>query len=158
MKKLILILLITSFCYSQDRVSFGVFQDAKLLLGQDKKYGNDKPTLDGVFYFELEGKQLNDYYFSVQNFYQIAELSGGTLQRYGVNGMWNFNQFNKTTASIGLGVSCLNRFGYSLGSYQFVSELSYKIYKKIKISLRYEYVRRSDIELFRSNGSLGIKI
>lgn len=160
MKKLIFILLITTSCFSQDKISFAIFQDAKLLLGKDVEHGNDKPTLDAIVYMELEGEQFSDYYYSMQLFYQDADLSGGRLRRYGVNSMWNFNDIflPRTTASAGLGISCIKRFGESLGSYQFASELSYKIYKKIKISLRYEYVRRSDIELFRSNGSFGIKI
>ena len=162
MKKLTLLLLLcTFFVNSQERITIGLFQDAKLLVSDDN-HGNIAPTTDITVYVSLEGQQFENYYFSMQPFYEQADLLGGHFKRYGVNSVWNLNNLvlNKLEIGLGTGIGLINRPGISVASYQFVGEISYPITKWLKLASRYEYVRRSDLDSpeFRHNVSAGIKI
>ncbi|WP_242205368.1 hypothetical protein [Aestuariivivens insulae] len=172
MKKYILtILLVTGLtCLAQSHISFSVFHDAKLLITGDDK-GNDALTTDLIFNMDWEGKPFETYYFSIKTQFEYANLKGGKLYRYSVNGMWNFNRLiiPKLVAGIGLGVGVIHRSGYvntdGLLSYSLTNELSYPIFKSVAISCKYEVVKRTDLKEiygeklpYRPNFSIGIKI
>jgi hypothetical protein len=114
MKKYALILLmflLTFLATSQEGISISILQDVKLGLGMDKEHGNDTPTTDLIFNVNLEGMQLEYYYFAMQVQYEHANLSGGYLRRYSVHGIWNFNQLivPKLTVSPAIGVGAIHR-------------------------------------------------
>ena len=168
MKKLLLIVLslISLNLYSQSTsdgyswtngMSFGIYQDGKLAILKDN-YGNTPFTTDLIFTVNLEGKQFSTYYFSIQPFYEHANLSGGYLRRYGVNALWNFNRLviDKLELNIGGGIGMLHRPTGGTYSYGFIGEVRYPILKRLKAGARYELVRRGDVEIFRSNLSFGL--
>jgi hypothetical protein len=150
-------------CTAQDHVSVSVFQDAKLLIIGDDK-GNNAGTANLLISFNLEGKQFEYYYFSMQPFYEYADLNGGYFHRYGVNAAWTLNKLvvPKLEASIGVGIGAIHRTGLGLASYQFIGQLNYPITPWLFASARYEIVRRSDLvylwdtkQPFKPNFSIG---
>ena len=161
MKKLLLLLFIAvQTFYAQDKISFGVFQDARLLISDDD-YGNTAPTLDLIFNMDWEGKQFTYYYFSIKSQYEQANLQGTTFRRYTINTMWNLNRLfiPKLEAHLGVGIGMIHRKPLSAFTYSATSELTYPLFKRIRIALKYEYVRRNDLETpqFKHNGAVGIQ-
>lgn len=145
---------------SQDKISFSVLQDVKLGLGMDKEHGNFGYTPDIIINANLEGKQFEWYYFSMQVQYEHAELSSGYFKRYSVHGMWNFNQLiiPKLEIGVGVGLGIINRkTAEGLGSYSGTIDVSYPITKKLSVIIKNEYVRRPLINSFRYNLSGGLK-
>jgi hypothetical protein len=151
-------------CNAQEHVSVSVFQDSKLLLLGDEK-GNNAGTANILVSLNLEGKQFEYYYFSMQPFYEYADLNGGYFHRYGVNSVWTMNKLfiDSLEASLGAGIGMIHRTGLGLYSYQFIAQLSYPITPWLFASTRYEIVRRSDLvylwdtkEPFKPNFSVGV--
>jgi hypothetical protein len=147
---------------AQERLSFSVLQDVKLGLGLDKKHLNDKPTLDLIANFTMEGKQFEWYYFSIQMQYEHAFLYSGYFSRYSINGIWNFNRLfiDKLEIGAGIGLGMINRHqNEGNGSYSGTIEISYPITKRLFIVNKNEWVRRTDLQTPKLgyNSSLGIK-
>lgn len=141
-------LLTSIIANSQEQLTFGIYQDVKLGLGMDKEHGNDKPTFDMIFNVNMEGNQFEYYYFSVQAQYEHADLYGGKFDRYGVNLMWNFNKLiiDDLTASFGFGGHVISRpWIDGMLSYSILNELSYEINDFLDVSLKNEFVKRSDL-------------
>jgi len=161
MKKLLLILLFTTIATAQEKISLGVYQDAKLTFYRDN-HGNEPFTADIVITANLEGKQFKHYYFSLQPFYEYADLHGGKLHRYGINTNWNLNQLiiTNTTITAGIGLGLIHRFSMGFPSYQANLELKHKIAQWLELAIRTELVRRSELEdpQFKPNLSYGIII
>lgn len=72
-------MLFVSIAQAQEQVSFGLYQDIKLATSKDN-HGNTPFTTDIIITSNWEGKQFKDYYFSIQPFYQFADLNGGKFQ------------------------------------------------------------------------------
>lgn len=147
---------------AQDRISISTLHDIKLGLGLDKKHNNGKSVLNGIIAVNLEGKQKEWYYFSVQPFYEYANLQESNYHRYGVNAQWNFNRLiiDNLTVSPAFGFGMINRKGNEgNGSYQFLVDLSYPILKDLEIISRNEWVYRSDLKTPKTgyNLSIGLK-
>ena len=146
---IVFMFLLTWASTAQEGISFSVLQDVKLGLGLDKEHNNDKPTLDIIALMNWEGKQQTHYYFAIQTLFEHAQLSSGDLTRYGVNGVWNFNQLivENLTVSPSLGIGVLRRpnsgglLTYSLGC-----ETSLKVLKNVSIVLRNEWFKRPDLK------------
>lgn len=147
--KLLTIMLLTSIiANSQEQITFGIYQDVKLVLGMDKEHLNDKPTFDMVFNLNLEGNQFEYYYFSIQAQYEHSDLYGGKLDRYGVNLMWNFNKLiiDDLTASFGFGGHVISRpWIDGMATYSLLNELSYEIFDFLDLSIKNEWVKRNDL-------------
>ena len=118
-------------------------------------HGNTPFTPDLIITSNWEGKQFQYYYFSLQPFYQYANLQSETFQRYGFNLNWNFNKLiiDKTTLTIGTGLAVIHR-PYPTISYQFNTELSYKLLEWLDVSLRNELIKRTDLP----NNKLGYNL
>ena len=142
---------------AQEKISIGIYNDVKLGLGLDKEHLNPNPTLDLIINVNLEGKQLNGYYFSLQPFYEQANLHSGYFKRYGFNTTWTFNSYYRFETSITTGLGMILRHGIQLPSYQIGSEVSYELFSRFKIALKYEFIRRGDIQAFRHNVYGGFK-
>ena len=165
--QIIILLLCSAICFSQQKLSLSVYQDTKLLITGDNK-GNDPLTPDLIFNMDWEGKQQTWYYFSIKTQYEFANLVGGKFYRYTVNGICNFNKLivPKMEFGIGLGFGALHRPNTDgLGTYSLTTELNYPLTKNIKASVKYEIVRRSDlVELyhepqpFKPNLAIGFRI
>ena len=82
MKGIIFITLffISSINYSQEKMSLGVFQDARLMFLGDER-GNSPGTMDLLLRLRLEGKQKKIGYFVFYLSYEHANLTS-TLKRY----------------------------------------------------------------------------
>lgn len=161
MKKLLIIIAIfTLNIQAQNTISFSVLQDIKLGLGMDEEHGNIGFTPDVILNVNLEGKQFEWYYFSMQVQYEHAELSSGYFKRYSVHGIWNLNQLiiPKMEVGLGVGLGMINRKeAEGIGSYSGTIDISYPITKKLHVILKNEYVRRPLIDAFRYNLSAGLK-
>lgn len=151
--KIIIIIIILFFggmCLmnAQERIGFTALHDVKLGLGMDKQHNNSKSVLNVILAVDLEGKQFEWYYLSIQPFYEYANLQESNYHRYGVNAKWNFNRLviDKLTVSPGLGIGMIFREGNGgSGSYQFLIDLSYPITKDLSFIGRNEWVRRTDL-------------
>lgn len=148
-------------CHSQDGLSFTVLQDIKLGLGMDKEHGNDRPTPDFIIAINFEGKQFEWYYFSMQSYFEHADLKSGYFRRYGVNATWTLNQLivNKLKISVGGGIGVIHRENIGgLLTYSLVNEISYPITKHFYVIQRNEFVKRNDLSnrKFGYNSSIGI--
>lgn len=161
MKKILIIIAIfTLNIQAQNTISFSVLQDIKLGLGMDEEHGNIGFTPDVILNVNLEGKQFEWYYFSMQVQYEHAELSSGYFKRYSVHGIWNLNQLiiPKMEVGLGVGLGMINRKeAEGIGSYSGTIDISYPITKKLHVILKNEYVRRPLIDAFRYNLSAGLK-
>ena len=160
MKKLFIIMvLISTISKAQEKISIGIYQDAKLSIMKDN-YGNIPFTPDVIITVNLEGKQFKHYYFSVQPFYEFADLHGGKFHRYGINTNWNLNQLiiPNTTITAGLGLGMIHRFSMGTPSYQANLEIKHKLAQWIELAIRTELVRRSELEnpQFKPNLSYGV--
>ena len=160
---IIAILIVLAFkCNAQDGLSISVLHDVKLGLGLDKEHGNDKPTLDYIIVFNMDGKQFEWYYFSVQTYYEHAELSSGYFKRYGFNTTWTLNELivPKLKLGFGMGLGAIHRhLSGGMLTYSGVLEVSYPILKNIDLISRNEWVRRPDLitPKLAYNLSIGIK-
>ena len=159
-----IILLLGGMCLmnAQERISLTALHDLKLGFGLDDEHNNGKSVLDVIIAVDLEGKQFEWYYFSMQPFYEYANLQETNYHRYGVNAKWNFNKLivDKLVVSPGFGIGMINRKGNEgNGSYQFLVDLSYPIIKDLHFIVRNEYVRRSDLltPKLGYNVSVGVK-
>lgn len=146
---------------AQDRISITALHDVKLGLGLDTKHNNGKSVLNGIIAVNLEGKQFEYYYFSLQPFYEYANLQDSNFHRYGINTQWHFNRLiiDNLTVSPAIGFAFISREGFGYGSYQFLVDLSYPILKDLEVVSRSEFVRRSDLLTPKTvyNLSIGLK-
>lgn len=164
MKKLLIILaLITSQAYSQSNVTIGVYQDPKLAFQIDD-YGNTPFTLDMKISVELNGKQFNQYYFSIRPEFEYAELYGGKYVSWLVNGGWVFNQLFIDDLSIGgyLTGGLIHRWGAGYATYGTTGDISYG--KRLKVSILGQILRSTDLidkwgknKTFRYSVYVGLK-
>lgn len=138
-------MLFTTIAAAQEQISIGIYQDAKLTFYRDN-HGNEPFTADIIITANLEGKQFKHYYFSLQPFYEYADLYGDKYHRYGFNLNWNLNNLiiENTTITIGGGIGMIHR-PYGSGSYQLNLEVRHAICNWLDISLRNEFVKRTDL-------------
>ena len=159
MKKLFIILMLfTAIVQAQEKISIGIYQDGKLSFMKDN-HGNIPFTPDVIITVNLEGNQFKYYYFSIQPFYEFADLYGGKFHRYGFNTNWNFNHLiiPNTTIVLGAGLGSIVRENYGSLSYQANLEIRHKLLKWLEISIRTELVRRTELQTpqFKPNLSYG---
>ena len=150
MKYLLLLILAMQLTYAQDKISISILQDSKLLISGDT-HGNSPSTFDLILSADLEGQQLNWYYFSMRAQYEQADLYSGMFYRYSVQSIWTFNKLFIPNLELGtgIGLSMIHRGGTiktpGLGSYSFIGELSYPISKKLRMLVRNEFIHRADL-------------
>ena len=117
---------------------------------------------------EWKGKQFGTHYFALKTQYEHAKLAS-KFSRYSINVGWVFNRLlYNLEAGFYAGVGMIHRdkklkLG-GLPTYSITGELTYPIFKKTRIGLKYEIVRRSDLKvmwnetkLFKPNFSIGLK-
>lgn len=162
MKGIIFITLffISSINYSQEKMSLGVFQDARLMFLGDER-GNSPGTMDLLLRLRLEGKQKKIGYFVFYLSYEHANLAS-TLIRYSSSVGFTFNNLSKSnkfinrfdfTPTIGYGNLNRNR-NNSIDKYynwSFCEETSFKVNKFMKISFLTQLMQRSDLKRKKSN-------
>jgi len=171
----VIILLLNVFTlFSQNKVTINISQDAKLLLVGDN-HGNSAGTLDIAIRSEWQAKQGALGYIFIAPEIEIADLQE-TYKRYSANVGYTFNLgrvFQKrelenieTTASIGYGV--IDHYeGFQSWGANF--QISYKVFKKVKVFLDLELTERRDLSLWnekyndfqnriKPSGKFGVKI
>lgn len=162
MKGIIFITLffISSINYSQEKMSLGVFQDARLMFLGDER-GNSPGTMDLLLRLRLEGKQKKIGYFVFYLSYEHANLAS-TLKRYSSSFGFTFNNLSKSnkfinrfdfTPTIGYGNLNRNR-NNSIDKYynwSFCEETSFKVNEFMKISFLTQLMQRSDLKRKKSN-------
>ena len=156
MKKLLLILLFPLFTFSQEGISFSVYQDAKLATVGDNR-GNEAFTLNIRIKNEWQGKQLKNSYFFVAPEFEFAQLQKD-YYRYSANVGQRFNQFSKfIEMSYSIGYGLIVRKNISAKSLGADFETQININKSFAFLLNMQIVERSDWNLLRTSGFLGIK-
>ena len=162
MKGIIFITLffISSINYSQEKMSLGVFQDARLMFLGDER-GNSPGTMDLLLRLRLEGKQKKIGYFVFYLSYEHANLAS-TLKRYSSSVGFTFNNLSKSnkfinrfefTPTVGYGNLNRNR-NDSIDKYynwSFCEETSFKVNEFMKISFLTQLMQRSDLKRKKSN-------
>jgi len=82
-----LISLLLAKVQGQDKLSLGLYQDAKLaFIGDD--IGNDSFTLDAKFDVSMQGKQFKNYYFEIRSQIEYADLKDNFYLSVLVNPNW----------------------------------------------------------------------
>ena len=156
MKKLLLILLFPLFTFSQEGISFSVYQDAKMAFVGDKR-GNDALTINLRVRSEWQGKQLKGFYMFVAPEFEFAKLQKD-YYRYSANVGQRFNQFSKLIEmSYSLGYGLIVRNNISAKSFGADFETQININKSFAFLLNLQVVERSYWNLLRTSGFLGIK-
>lgn len=148
MYKLLSLLLFTTLLSAQDKISIGVYQDARLLvLGDDN--GNEAATLDIKFDISLQGKQFKYYYFELRPQFEYANLSGGKYVSWLINGGWVFNKLIINNIEIGgyLTTGMIHRWEGSWFTYGLSGDISYKI-GRFKISGLCQLIERNDLKQY----------
>ena len=154
--KYLLILLFPILCYSQSGISFSVYQDAKMAFVGDKR-GNDALTINLRVRSEWQGKQLKGFYMFVAPEFEFAKLQKD-YYRYSANVGQRFNQFSKLIEmSYSLGYGLIVRNNISAKSLGADFETQININKSFAFLLNMQIVERSDWNLLRTSGFLGIK-
>jgi hypothetical protein len=157
---LTLLLLITSNSLSQEKVSLGIFQDARLMFLGDHR-GNGPGTMDAIIRFKVEGKQNKIGYFVYFFNYEQANLAS-TFKRYSLSVGHTFNTINlrnnflnrfEFTPIVGYGMLHRNR-NNSVDKYynwSFSEETAFRISPFMKISLLTQLMQRSDLKRKKTN-------
>ena len=151
---------ISSIIYSQEKMSLGVFQDARLMFLGDER-GNSPGTMDLLLRLRLEAKQKKLGYFVFYLSYEHANLAS-TLKRYSSSFGFTFNNLSKSnkfinrfefTPTVGYGNLNRNR-NNSIDKYynwSFCEETSFKVNEFMKISFLTQLMQRSDLKRKKSN-------
>jgi len=156
MKKLLLILLFPLFTFSQEGISFSVYQDAKLASVGDNR-GNEAFTLNIRIKNEWQGKQLKNSYFFVAPEFEYAQLQED-YYRYSANVGFRLNKFSKLIeASASIGYGLIVRKNISAKSLGADFETQININKSFAFLLNLQVIERSDWNVVRTSGFLGIK-
>jgi hypothetical protein len=157
---IILLFLIANNSSSQEKFSFGIFQDARLMFLGDER-GNGPGTMDAIFRFKLEGNQKKTGYFVYFLNYEQANLAS-TFKRYSLSVGYTFNTINlrnnflnkfEFTPIIGYGILHRNRIN-SLDKYSnwsFGEETAFRVNSFMKISLLTQLMQRSDLKRKKTN-------
>ena len=155
MKKLLLILLFPLFTFSQEGISFSVYQDAKLASVGDNR-GNEAFTLNIRIKNEWQGKQLKNSYFFVAPEFEFAQLQED-YYRYSANVGQRFNQFSKLIEmSYSIGYGLIFRQNISSKSFGADTEISININNKISLLLNTQLIHRTDWNVIRLSGFIGV--
>ena len=156
MKKLLLILLFPLFTFSQEGISFSVYQDAKMAFVGDKR-GNDALTINLRVRSEWQGKQLKGFYMFVAPEFEFAKLQED-YYRYSANVGFRLNEFSERfETSLSLGYGLIVRESISSKSFSLDGELSFNLSKKTAILLSSQLTQRTDIGEIRFSGFFGIR-
>ena len=157
---LILLFLITSNSLSQEKVSLGIFQDARLMFLGDHR-GNGPGTMDVILRFKIEGKQNKIGYFVYFFNYEHANLAS-TFNRYSLSAGYTFNTINlrnnflnrfEFTPIVGYGILLRDRSN-SLDRYynwSFGEETAFRVSPFMKISFLTQLMQRSDLKRKKTN-------
>jgi len=159
-----IILTFINECKAQDNISIGIYQDAKLLfLGDDR--GNEAfKTIDAKLSFSLQGYQLNNYYFSINQELEYAKLKGGDYFSLLIIPNWTLNKMiPNVELSAGVVIGLIHRWKMGYATYGLSGDVSYMITTKLKLSALGQLIKRSDLldrwgtKGFNPNFYIGIK-
>lgn len=158
MKRLFLILglLIGLTSYSQERISLGLYHDAKYM---------SEGKLNMLIRFNMQGNQQTYGYMTISPEFEYAELEGEYF-RYAVNIGYTFNELvlKNSEAGFALGGGFIDRYRkalFSLGGNFFIK---YKINDHIKVSILAQAVDRKDLkwlwgkDIIRFSGFIGLEV
>ena len=143
MKFIIYILLFTTFCQAQDKVSLSVFQDVKFALQGDVARGYKAGTLNILARLKMQGNQDELGYFVVVPEFEHADLQG-TYRRYSVNLGYTLNSIKKIEVTPMINYGWIDR-GVSTYSGGASIETMYKLTDNIKIGVLNQLVHRTDL-------------
>jgi len=142
-----LMMFITLVGYSQNPISFALYQDAKLLTCNDD-HGNKSPTLDILLKLKIPLYKTEMSYIVVNTNYEHADLFGGYYNRYSFGFGYVLDNLIVKNVEINFGAD----YGYitrqhvgGLWSWGLSNEIAYKLTDKFKITILNQFVQRSDI-------------
>jgi hypothetical protein len=160
-----LISLLLAKVQGQDKLSLGLYQDAKLaFIGDD--IGNDAFTLDAKFDVSMQGKQFKDYYFEIRSQIEYADLKDNFYLSVLVNPNWVYNSIDRFELSAGAiaGLIYREKAGEDEQFMSFISfglsgDISFLLTDDIKISYLGQYIYRGEFDMNKMvyNGYIGIK-
>lgn len=160
-----MIILLFSFSQAQERVSIGVYQDAKLGIIGDKKRNYSAGTLDILINLKMQGNQQKYGYMIVYPSFEYAEIKDN-YKRYSANVGYVLNRLiiDDFEASASIGYGFISRYKKSLSSFGLDTSLSYKISDRFKITALCQIVDRKDLKMIwatkntiKMSGFLGLE-
>ena len=171
-KVVILLSMLFNYCSvtSQEKVSIGFYQDARLLLLGDN-HSNPRGTIDIIFNLQFQSSQKKHGYFIFFPEFENANISGSSLKRYSLSAGFTFNKLQllhrylkkfEATSTIGFGV--LDRFGTTTNNWSMNANLVYKINDRIKLGFNNQFMQRTDLrfkyqkDVIRHSFHFGIKV
>lgn len=138
---------------AQERVSIGVYQDARLgLLGDDK--GNPAGTLNLLVRLEMQGHQRDYGFLTVTPEFETARIKGG-YNRYSANVGYTFIYIIKNTEqNIALGYGFIDRSGTTFRSFSATAKTLYRVNDRLKIGVLAQLVDRKDLKVMYGNNAI----
>ncbi len=147
-------LLTPKTCFSQEKISLSIYQDARLMALGDKQR-NKAGTMNLLMNVKFQTKQKRYGYMVIVPEYEQADLQD-TYKRLSLGIGYTFNRFylpNSTflrklefTTTFFYGV--INRFSHTEGSWSCSGEMSYKVNEWLKLGAVHQLTERTDL-LFR---------
>lgn len=153
-KVVILLSMLFNYCNvtSQEKLSFGFYQDARLLLLGDN-HTNPRGTIDIIFNIQFQSSQKKHGYFIFFPEFENANISDSSLRRFSLNAGFTFNKLQRlhrylkkfeATSTIGFGV--LDRFGTKTNNWSINANLVYKLNDRIKLGFNNQFMQRTDLK------------
>ena len=152
----VVILLSILFNYSnitsQEKLTFGFYQDARLLLIGDN-HANPSGTIDIILNLQFQSSQKKYGYFIFFPEFENANISDSSLKRYSLNAGFTFNKLHllhrylkkfEATSTIGFGV--LERFGTKTNNWSINVNLVYKLNDRVKLGFNNQLMQRTDLK------------
>lgn len=150
----IFILGITALANAQERINFGLYQDAKFAVIGDEARGYKAGTIDIVARFKMEGLQGKNGYVVVYPEFEYAEIKG-TYKRYSVNVGYNFNQrWKNVEIQPSIGYGWIDRFGKTGFSFGGAVDVGYKVTDRLKLVAVMQATERKDLKIFYGENKL----
>jgi len=159
-KCLILLLLISLACYSQDGIWVNGFIDGKLLVSDDD-YGNTAPTFNTVTQIDLQGLDTKWGFTTVYAKFEYADINPRMI-RYSAGGGFTFNGVKRFEVFPSINYGRIMRYDKAFSSFEGVVAISYLITPKLKVSLLGALTQRNDIlyrwgnVVWRESGFIGL--
>lgn len=151
---ILIILLPQETCFSQEKISLSIYQDARLMALGDKQT-NKAGTMNLLMNLKFQTKQKRFGYLVIVPEYEQADLQD-TYKRLSLGVGYTFNRLYfsnlyflkdvEVTTTLSYGV--INRFSHSEGSWSCNAEVSYKVNDWLKIGVVHQLTERTDL-LFR---------
>lgn len=143
MKTLIILLLFTTLCYSQNKETLGFAQDFKMFIKGDEAHNIPKGTINFIVNFESQARQKEQGFWI---FYLQMEYTDFGYKRYAAGCGYTFNKLLKFADFSGsLNIGAIDRFDRLALGFEAVGKVYFPINNWLGLGLVSSVTDRRDI-------------